>query len=92
MQSYFGLLTAKEQLKMYHQAVAEKAQCRVEQKVEEKREYNWSYSSWAVDYERSYEALGTKVRVTKRGEKGNIKIDYFSLEELKRLVKIIASK
>jgi len=32
------------------------------------------------------ESLGTKVRITKKGEKGSIVIDYFSLEELKRII------
>lgn len=92
-----GLPTAKEQLKMYHQTVAEKGTVQgVEQKVEENRLKTTGLTRRepaVIDYERQLrEALGTKVRVTKRGEKGNIKIDYFSFEELKRLVKIIASK
>ncbi|MFA5211177.1 MAG: ParB/RepB/Spo0J family partition protein [Patescibacteria group bacterium] len=32
------------------------------------------------------ESLGTKVRISKKGERGSIIIDYFSLEELKRLI------
>ncbi|MBI5023222.1 MAG: ParB/RepB/Spo0J family partition protein [Candidatus Magasanikbacteria bacterium] len=92
-----GLSTAKEQLKMYHQAVAEKGTVQaVERKVEAKRLETTGLTRRepaVIDYERQLrEVLGTKVRVTKRGEKGNIKIDYFSLEELKRIIKTIASK
>lgn len=92
-----GLPTAKEQLKMYHQTMAEKGTVHaVEQKVEEKRLQLTGLTRRepaVIDYERQLrEALSTKVRVTKRGEKGSIKIDYFSAEELKRLVKIIVSK
>ncbi len=37
-------------------------------------------------------ALGTKVAITKKGERGTIVIDFYSEEELKRLIKTIGQK
>lgn len=92
-----GLPTAKEQLSMYRRTLAERGTVQtVELQVEEQRLNTTGLTRRepaVIDYERQLrEALSTKVRVTKRGEKGNIRIDYFSLEELSRLVKIIVSK
>lgn len=92
-----GLPTAKEQLSMYRRTLAERGTVQtVELQVEEQRLNTTGLTRRepaVIDYERQLrEALGTKVRVTKRGEKGNIRIDYFSIEELRRIVKTIVSK
>lgn len=41
--------------------------------------------------ERLQEALGTKVRIDKKGNRGSIKIEFYSLEELKEIIKKIVS-
>ena len=37
-------------------------------------------------------ALGTKVKIAKRGKKGSIRIEFYSEEELERLVELLAEK
>ncbi len=37
------------------------------------------------------ESLGTKIRITQKGERGKIEIEYFSREELKRLVEELSA-
>ena len=43
----------------------------------------------AVLEEQLQHALGTKVRISKRKKRGHISIEFFSLEELERIVNII---
>ena len=38
------------------------------------------------------QALGTKVRIEHKGKKGKIEIDYYSLDELDRLLEILLEK
>lgn len=92
-----GLPSAREQLKMFRQLQKEKstvgameekaAAARLESSGETRRD------PIVLDQEkRLREVLGTKVKITKRGEKGAIKINYYSLEELNRLVKAITRR
>ncbi len=90
-----GLASVKEQLKIFHQSINEKKATTIavtEQAAEDKLRLTGETRREAqiIDYERKLrEALGTKVRITKRGEKGSLKIDYYSTEELLRIVKAI---
>jgi ParB family chromosome partitioning protein len=41
--------------------------------------------------EKLIKGLGTKVRIIHKGKKGQIEIEYYSLEELERLLEILLS-
>lgn len=89
-----GLESAKEQLKLYNQLVKEKSSVReVEDKVSAARlksNLPGRRDPLVLDYEaRLREALGTKVKITKTGGKGSIIVDYYSDEELGRIMKTI---
>lgn len=91
-----GLAGAKEQLKTFRRLTKEKSTVQaVEEKAAEERFKKTGLTRRdlsIIDYERKLrEALGTKVRITKRGERGSIKIDYYSTEELKRILGQIIS-
>ncbi|MBI5732194.1 MAG: ParB/RepB/Spo0J family partition protein [Candidatus Magasanikbacteria bacterium] len=87
-----GLANQRDQLKLYRQFTREKKATRdLEREVSDSR---LEKTGWirrdpvVIDYERELrEALGTKVRITKSGEKGVITIHYYSDEELKRIIK-----
>ncbi len=90
-----GLENAKEQLKLYNQLMKEKNSVReVEDKVSAARlkaNLPGRRDPLVLDYEaRLREALGTKVKITKTGGKGSIIIDYYSDEELARIIKKIS--
>lgn len=89
-----GLESAKEQLKLYNQLMKEKNSVReVEDKVSAARLQSnlpGRRDPLVLDYEaRLRAALGTKVKITKTGSKGSIIIDYYSDEELGRIIKTI---
>lgn len=92
-----GLENNRDQLNMYHQLLKERASVHsVEEAVASKR---WQKKGITrrdpliVDYEQKIrETLGTKIKITKKGEKGTIVIDYYSEEELKRLIREIIKK
>lgn len=91
-----GLPGVKEQLKAFRRLTKEKSTVQaVEEKAAEERLKKTGLTRRdlsIIDYERRLrEALGTKVRITKRGERGSIKIDYYSTEELKRILDQIIS-
>ncbi len=91
-----GLPAVKEQLKMFHRIVATKGKTsEVVEAAEEERLKTVGLTRrdpLILDFEKKLrEALGTKVRIAGWGEKGNIRIDYYSLEELRRIIKIIFS-
>lgn len=90
-----GLESAKEQLKLYNQLMKEKNSVReVEDKVSAARLQSnlpGRRDPLVLDYEaRLRAALGTKVKITKTGGKGSIIVDYYSDEELGRIVKKIS--
>lgn len=90
-----GLASVNEQMKVFRQSIKEKnisSNVLVEQAAEDKLRLTGETRREAqiIDYERKLrEVLGTKVRITKRGEKGTLKIDYYSEEELQRVVRTI---
>lgn len=85
-----GLPTPGEQLKTFRRLTREKSTVKaLEEEVEAGKIKKGEFvrrEPLALDYERRLrEFLGTKVRVVKRGEKGHVKIDFYSTEELKRI-------
>lgn len=90
-----ALLTLKseaEQIAMYQSMIGEKMSVRdVERSVAKKRPVSRKGSvrkdpNLRAQEELIEDRLGTKVQITKKGEKGKIVIEYYSLEELKRLL------
>lgn len=85
-----GLEDPKEQIKLFHKLTGEKMKG---SEVEEAVSVDHAKAGLSrrdplvMDYERRLrDALGTKVKVTQKGQKGNIIIEYYSDEELQRLV------
>ncbi|KKR48450.1 MAG: ParB-like protein partition protein [Candidatus Magasanikbacteria bacterium GW2011_GWC2_40_17] len=89
-----GLSSAKEQIKFYHKLKGNGATVhQVETQVAAERLKKTGLTRrdpLVLDFEkRLREKLGTKVEITKNGAKGKITIEYYSDEELRRLVKEI---
>jgi len=87
-----GVSKVKDQLKLFYKLIKEKTSVHsLEQVVAEKRFVDKGKTNrdpLIVDYEkRLREKFGTKVRVTKKGEKGTIVLEYFSEEEFNKVIK-----
>lgn len=92
--SLLGLETKEEQVKMFRQLIGhpsasrrvgdDVAAMRLQKTGETRRDPQ------ILEYERQLrERLGTKVRITQRRGKGSITIDYYSDEELRKILKIL---
>lgn len=89
-----GLENSREQLKMYRQLIQVKKPTReVEDNIAHQRYKTRGITKrdpLIMDYEKSLrELLGTRVKITQKGEKGTILIEYYSLEEFQRIIKTI---
>ncbi|MBI5732272.1 MAG: ParB/RepB/Spo0J family partition protein, partial [Candidatus Magasanikbacteria bacterium] len=89
-----GLENAREQLKMYRQLTKVRKPTREVEDNIAHRKYKTSgitrRDPLIMDYEkRLREMLGTRVKITQKGEKGAILIEYYSREEFQRIFKII---
>lgn len=87
-----GVSKVKDQLKLFYKLIKEKTSVHaLEQVVAEKRfddKGKTNRDPLIVDYEkRLREKFGTKVKITKKGEKGTIILEYFSDEEFKKVIK-----
>jgi ParB family chromosome partitioning protein len=87
-----SLKDEKEQLDMFHSMKGEKISVReIESAIEKKGQSSRKGSvrrdpNLRAQEELLEESLGAKVRITKKGERGNIVIEFFSTEELKRII------
>ncbi|MCX6779127.1 MAG: ParB/RepB/Spo0J family partition protein [Candidatus Magasanikbacteria bacterium] len=86
-----GLKNEKEQIKFYNKLLEEGGSVHdVESSISEtklKSGVNLRRDPLILDWEKKLrEKLGTKVQITKTGAKGKIVIDYYSDEELRRLM------
>ena len=87
-----SLKDEKEQIKMFQSMVGERVTVRdVEDAVASKGQNSRKGSvrrdpNLMAQEQMLEDRLGTKVRITQKGEKGNIMIEYYSREELKRLI------
>lgn len=89
-----GLETSQEQLKMYRQFIKVKKTTReVEDNVAHQRYQAGKITQrdpLVMDHERRLrELLGTRVKITQKGDKGTILIEYYSLEEFRKIIKAI---
>lgn len=88
-----SLKDEKEQIELFHSFKGEKISVReMELAIEKKGQISRKGSvrrdpNLRVQEELLEDSLGTKVRITKKGERGSIIIDFFSTEELKKLIK-----
>lgn len=88
-----SLKDEKEQIELFHSFKGEKISVReMESAIEKKGQISRKGSvrrdpNLRVQEELLEDSLGTKVRITKKGERGSIIIDFFSTEELKKLIK-----
>lgn len=87
-----SLKDEKEQLDMFYSMKGEKISVReIESAIEKKGQSSRKGSirrdpNLRAQEELLEESLGTKVRITKKGERGSIVIEFFSTEELKRII------
>lgn len=87
-----SLKSEKEQLELFESMMGQKISTReVEKQVERKGEKSRKGSvrrdpNIIAQEEMLEDSLGTKVRISNKGERGSITIDYYSTEELKRLI------
>jgi len=86
-----GLKSPKEQINFYHKIVKNGTSVHeVEREVAEKKVssgLSLRRDPLVLDWEKKLrERLGTKVQITKTGKKGKVIIDYYSDEELRRLM------
>lgn len=86
-----GLKNPKEQIKFYNKIIEEGASVHeTEREVAEKKTksgFSLRRDPLVLDWEKKLrERLGTKVQITKTGSKGKVIIDYYSDEELRRLM------
>lgn len=89
-----GLETPREQLKMYRQLTKIKKTTReIEDNVAHQRYQAGKITQrdpLIMDYERRLrELLGTRVKITQKGDKGTILIEYYSPEEFQRILKAV---
>ncbi len=87
-----GITKPADQLKLFRKIVKDKSSVHtIEDSVAQKRLATQGFSRRdpvLVDYEQKLrEKFGTKIKITKKGEKGTIVLDYYSEEELRRIIK-----
>jgi len=87
-----SLKESKDQIAVFHEMVGTSASVRdVEQRVASKGQISRKGSvrrdpNIAAQEQLLQDRLGTKVHITRKGERGAIAIEYYSLEEFKRLM------
>lgn len=87
-----SLKNSQEQIDLFHSIIGEKISVRaVESSVarqgQESRKGSVRKDPHLMELEKNLEdKFGTKVRITQKGEKGTILIEYYSKEELKKIV------
>lgn len=89
-----SLSDQKQQLDMLSSMLGQRITVRELERTVSKQTSHKSHRDPNVAYleDQLRTVLGTKVAITKKGERGTIVIDFYSEEELKRLIKTISSK
>lgn len=66
---------------------------KTESKREKKEDELPSKELWVIEFENKIrDVIGTKVSINEKKEKGYIKIEFYSIDELERIVELLASK
>ena len=66
---------------------------KTESKREKKEDELPSKELWVIEFENKIrDVIGTKVSISEKNEKGYIKIEFYSIDELERIVELLASK
>ena len=66
---------------------------KTEAKREKKEDELPSKELWVIEFENKIrDVIGTKVSINEKKEKGYIKIEFYSIDELERIVELLASK
>jgi len=66
---------------------------KTESKREKKEDELPSKELWVIEFENKIrDVIGTKVSINEKNEKGYIKIEFYSIDELERIIELLASK